>query len=527
MAGMDGKITDLSAAELARAIASGALSSSEVVDAHLTRIEAVNPHLNAVVVPLFDQARAQARAADEARARKEPLGPLHGIPITIKESFDVAGTPTTLGLSDKTTHCAKQDCPLVQRLRHAGAIVVGKTNVPQLLSYNETDNPVYGRTNNPWNLDRAPGGSSGGEAAIIAAGGSPLGLGSDIGGSNRLPAHACGIHGLKPTSTRLTMIGHGALFRGQEAVLIAGGPLARHVGDLMLAMKILAAPGQEAIDPTVPPVPLYDPAAVRLNGLRMAMYVDNGFFSVSPAIRRAVQEAAAALRDRGVTVEDWTPPEVRDTKPIYMGLLYGDGARGMRRELGTSQRDWRVAQGLKRASMPSSVLRAAARYFALTGQHRTADSARCLGMLSTDSYWRLSEQRARYRQRFMGALDAGRFDAILSPPDALPAYTHGSSLQLQLDPMLYATLYNLLGLPAGVVAATRVRAGEESDRSVSRDKVERMARMVEIGSTGLPVGVQVAARPWREDIVLATMAALEAHFRSQPDYPARAPVGAT
>jgi fatty acid amide hydrolase len=144
-------------------------------------------------------------------------------------------------------------------------------------------------------------------------------------------------------------------------------------------------------------------------------------------------------------------------------------------------------------------------------------------MMSTDSYWQLADARARYRARFLAALDAGRFDAIISPPDALPAYVHGASLDLQLDPLLYSTLYNVLGMPAGVVAATRVRAGEESDRRPSRDNVERTARRVEAGSAGLPVGVQVAARHWREDITLAVMAALEEHFRGRPDYPTQPP----
>jgi len=193
----DPDLTTLTASELAERIRAGDLSSQEVVEAHIRRIDAVNPRLNAVVVPLFDQARAQAKAADAARAQGQPLGPLHGVPVTIKEQY------------------------LVKRWRAAGAIILGKTNIAQLLRYYEADNPVYGRSNNPWNLDRTPGGSSGGEAAIIAAGGSPLGLGGDFGGSLRVPAHFCGLTTLKPTTALLSNLDNPAhlAVTGQEAIV--------------------------------------------------------------------------------------------------------------------------------------------------------------------------------------------------------------------------------------------------------------------------------------------------------------------
>src|SRR5260221_4998322 len=180
-------VTTLDASEIARRIRSGELTALDAVEAHIQRIEAVNPRLNAVVFPVFEQARVEARAADAAQARGEPLGPLHGVPITIKDQFAVAGTPTTWGLPKHANHRAEADGPLVRRLRQAGAIVLGKTNGPQLLYYAEADNPVYGRCNNPWGLDHAPGGSSGGEGAIVAAGGPAPGPGGGIGGSPRVP----------------------------------------------------------------------------------------------------------------------------------------------------------------------------------------------------------------------------------------------------------------------------------------------------------------------------------------------------
>jgi fatty acid amide hydrolase len=220
--------TAWSAVEIVNAVAQGSVSALEVTEAYIRRIEDVNPRLNAVVVPLFDQARADAAAVDATRQRGETPGAMAGLPFAVKESFEVAGTPATLGLKARANSVAVNDFWHVARLRQAGAILLGKTNVSQLLMGNESANPVYGRTRNPWNLERSPGGSSGGEAAIVAAGGSALGLGTDIGGSLRLPAHACGIHSLKPTSRRLTMVGPESLFSGQEAIIAQPGPLTRN-----------------------------------------------------------------------------------------------------------------------------------------------------------------------------------------------------------------------------------------------------------------------------------------------------------
>src|ERR1051326_8912584 len=235
----DATLTRLSASELARRIAEGHLSSKEVVEAHIRRMEAVNPRLNAVVVPLFDQARAEASRADRLRRQGTLLGPLHGVPITLKEQFMVPGTPSSVGLMSHRSQLIKREGPLVKRLRQAGAIVLGKTNLSQLLlSVSGTcENPVYGRTNNPWDLERSPGGSSGGEAAIIAAGGSPLGLGGDHGGSIRVPAHFCGLYSLLPTARRLTNLDTApyAEIAGQEATIAQPCPIARSARDLLLA----------------------------------------------------------------------------------------------------------------------------------------------------------------------------------------------------------------------------------------------------------------------------------------------------
>jgi fatty acid amide hydrolase len=262
-----------------------------------------------MVVPLFHQARHDAATIDAARLHGKRLGSLAGVPFTVKESFDVAGTATTMGLSTHRQRRATSDAYHVTRLREAGAILLGKTNTSQLLMGNESDNPVYGRTNNPWNPDRAPGGSSGGEAALIATGGSALGLGSDIGGSVRLPAHACGIQSIKPTSQRLTMVGHAPLYPGQEAIPAQPGPLARTVADLEMAIRFLSSPQQTMADVTIPPVPPLGVEGVPIKNMRIAVYTDNGIISAAPALRRAVREAAAALASCGAEVEEWSPPE--------------------------------------------------------------------------------------------------------------------------------------------------------------------------------------------------------------------------
>lgn len=483
----DTSLIGLSASELARRIATGDLSSQEVVDAHIRRIQAINPQLNAVVVPLFEHARAEARHADRLREQGTLLGPLHGVPITLKETFMVSGAPATVGLMSHRTQLMEQEGPLVKRLRQAGAIILGKTNLSQLLLSlaGTCENPVYGRTSNPWNLARTPGGSSGGEAAIIAASGSPLGLGGDNGGSIRIPAHFCGLYSLFPTPRRLTNLDTVpyADIAGQEAMIAQPCPIARSTQDLNLAMSVLTAPGLSDLDPSVPPAAWPDPAAVSLTGLRIGMYTDNGLFPVSPAIRRAVEESAEILRSCGAIVEPWSPPDVAKAVRIFFGLRSADGFASYKRLLGDDPCERNIKASLQ--SLPNA--------------------------MSVEQYWQLVEARDQYRQRFLAELDAQRFDALLCPPYALPAPTHDSSGILNVaNAGSYAILYTVLGFPAGVAPVTRIRQGEESERVVENDTVGNAAHAVEMKSAGLPVGVQVVARPWREDIILALMEALEA-----------------
>lgn len=502
------KLVEFSAVELATMIAAGEMSSQDVVEAHIRRIEAVNPQINAVVVPLFDQAREQAAAADAARAEGKHWGPLHGVPVTVKESWDLVGTPTTLGLPSRAIHRPEKNAPLVQRLLDAGAVILGKTNLPQMAMANECENPLYGRTVNPFNPDRSPGGSSGGEGAIIGAFGSPLGLGSDIGGSVRLPANACGISSLKPTSTRLTMLGHAEVFPGMEAIICQPGPLARSVADLELAMEIFCAPGPDQTDPTVPPVPWKSSKAIDVKGLRVAMFDDNGVFTPNPGIRRGVREAAEKLRAAGVTVEHWSPPDVAEAFAVYVGILYAEGWDSPKRIVGKDQR-WAVLnQFFQLRLIPDFLMPILVPLLEFFGQKSAGRVARASRRLDAAGYWAITDRRTLYRDRFLNALDAGKYDAILCPVDGLPPLRHGASFYLT-EAISYTILFNLLGMPAGVVPMTRIAAGEESDRKPSPDMSVKEAIRVEEGSAGMPAGVQIAARYWREDLVLALMKVLE------------------
>jgi fatty acid amide hydrolase len=510
----------LHAHQIAEEIASGRVSAREAVAACIERIESTHAAINAVVVPRFEQALEEAALADDARGRGDPLGPLHGVPITIKESFDLTGTATTAGLTSRVSHRAADDAWVVARLRRAGAIVLGKTNVSQLLLHDSCCNPLYGQTNNPWQLERSPGASSGGEAAILAVGGSALGIGSDIGGSVRLPADACGVNSLKPTSGRLPMDGHISFFPDREDIMCQPGPLARSVTDLTLAMRVLTDNTPRSRDNAAASPPWRNLETNELRGFRIGFHTDNGIVRPSPAIRGAVTAAARALEERGLIVEEWQPPDLNLMWRVYTALLLGDGLAKIRQLCRGSKLSRNIQQLLFLEAFPKNALSIGSRFWRVAGQPQLAESVR---------YWaepslQLFERRTQLCRTVIAAMDAARLDAILCPVFIVPALRHRMNGFIN-EGLSYTAVYNFLGTPAGVVAATRVAGGEESDRTARFNLVERAARQVEAGSVGLPVGVQVVSRHWREDVVLGIMSLLEEHFRRQPGYPADPPVG--
>jgi fatty acid amide hydrolase len=514
-----------SAAEISRRIAQRDISATEVAQAFIARIEAVNRRLNAVVVPRFEQALKEAAAADERQSRGELLGPLHGVPITAKECFHMAGTPSTIGLtSPQYRQVIQKDGLSVARIRRAGAVVLGKTNIPQLMIWHESDNPVYGRTNNPWDLGRTCGGSSGGEAAIIAARGAPLGIGNDLGGSIRVPCHFCGIHGIRPTSLRMTRSGSTRTLRGFETFITQCGPMARHVEDLWLALQALTDASDGFVASDVVPAAIPNPADVDVSKLKIAAWTNDGVFPPSPAVVRAVREAVAQLRQFGAEVIELDAAEVErrfttsEAFDLYCSLIGADGGADARRLSRGSKLDPRVSRLLWIAGLPQPLRTIVVAGLRRSGQHWMARLVNHARPRSADSYWQLVDRKNQLVARVIANMRQERIDALLCPPHALPAMPHVKAFDL-LAAASYAMVINLLGLPSGTISTTRVSAGEDNTRPQAHDTVLRKAKLTDEGSVGLPVGVQVSSLPWREDIVLGIMGAIEKSVAVKPDYP--------
>jgi len=429
MASIDIELTSATATELAGLIAARDVAAVEVVAAHVRRIADVNGAINAVVALDAERALARAREADDALAGGERWGPLHGVPFTVKDNLSAAGLPMAIGAPERAGIVPDADATAVARLRAAGAILLGKTNCPPYGGGIETDNPVYGRTSNPYDLARTPGGSSGGEAAIIAAGGSPCGLGTDSGASVRLPAHFCGLASIKPTAGRVPLTGVlddlgqlGALSDPRTQV----GALARSVADVALLLRLTGGP--DGRDGGVVPMPLGEPGDVVLRGLRAAVVTDNPLATPTPETVAAVEAAAAALRAAGVVGEAAEVPAGGHEITLEIWRSYGDD------------------------------MDAAALYDLL----RRWDAYR--------GDWAAFDRR---------------YDLVLSPVFPGPARPHGGMhVPGEIEPTSYTTPHSLTGRPAATV-----RCGTSPE--------------------GLPIAVQVAAAPWRDDVALAAALRLE------------------
>jgi amidase len=321
------EIWQLSATELAQRIAKREFSSVEVVNAHLARIDAVNPTLNAIVRVLADEARAAAELADRRLAAGEKVAPLHGVPFTVKENIDMAGLPTTWGVPALAQAVVPADAPVVERMRAAGAIPIGRTNLPDMALRVHTISSLHGLTRNPWHPDRTAGGSSGGEAAALASGMSPIGLGNDIGGSLRNPANACGIASIRPSAGRVPDAG----YIPREDYLLAvqlmnvQGPMARRVTDVRLGLRILM--GAHPRDPWSIDAPFEGPPLRR--PLRVAVLAGPPGGGTDPVVKDAVRHAAQALADAGYAVEEVCPPRYEDAINCWARLIMGDFASVM------------------------------------------------------------------------------------------------------------------------------------------------------------------------------------------------------
>lgn len=450
----------LSLTEMAAKIRAREISPVELVEAHIAQIDRHNSALNAFVLVEREQAIAKARTAEQQVVNGASLGPLHGVPVTVKDSFDMAGLPTTCGSRFFRDLKARRDATAVRRMRHAGAIVLGKTNCPEFLANYETDNYIVGRTNNPWALDRTPGGSSGGESCAIAAFMSAGGIGSDGGGSIRVPAHFTGIAGLKPTPGRVSAAGHVPAINHPGGLLGVAGPMARTAADVRVLFEAMA--GYDAEDPFSAPVPLRpaETGKVRIGVMEQFLAVP-----VQSGIRDAVQHAASCLRDLGFGVDEFHPEGVERAPNIWW-FFFGELPSRITRELIAGREQdahWTGTEFLKRAlDAPEP------------------NGRRVLEMLA---------ERDHMRCHFLRQME--EFPILLAPACGVPAFRHNErrwpTPQKEIglfEAMMPSTPFNLMGLPGMVIPFGRT-------------------------AEGLPVGVQLIGRPWEEELLLDVAARME------------------
>jgi Asp-tRNA(Asn)/Glu-tRNA(Gln) amidotransferase A subunit family amidase len=449
-------------AEIAAGIREKKFSPVEVVDAHLERAAALQPKLNAFVHLDAKGARTQARAAEAALMRGEEVGPLHGVPVTIKSCIDVAGWPAPAGSLLRKDYVAQQDAPLVSRLRAAGAIVLGNTNTPEYLMAYETDNSLSGKTSNPWDLARSAGGSSGGEAAAIASGCSAGGVGSDGGGSIRVPAHFCGICGLKPTPGRIPATGHFPGGGGAFGWIGVVGPMARTVSDVRALFEVMAGP--DAGDALSAPVPVRAVKEKDARRLRVGILESDALGKATPETTAAVERAAGLLSEQGFKVERKRLVGLDCAIELWwyffgpvIANLIRDGAVGQEEIMSPMLREF-VA--LATAEIP----------------------------MEFESLLTACGDRDRLRGEILRQME--EVTILLSPVSTGPAFRHGEgnwrsgARENYRDTMRYSQWLNLTGFP-GVA----VPLGMSGD--------------------GLPIGVQVIGRPYEEQVVLAVAEAIE------------------
>jgi amidase len=459
------EIFELSATEMAAHVRAKKISPVELVQAHLDRIAALNPLLNAYVSLREEEALADARRAEEAAVRGDSPGPLHGVPISIKSAVAVKGLAFECGSCTRRGQKGTEDAPLVARLKSAGAIVLGTTNVPEMLMNYFTDNAMYGRTNSPFDLERTPGGSSGGEAAAIAACMSAAGIGSDGGGSIRWPAHCCGIFGLKPTSGRVPITGHYPESGGPFEAMGVVGPMARSAEDIEVLFRVTA--GFDRFDPSAAPVPTRGPNA-DLKKVRIGYFEDDGVTPVTTETAAAVRSAAEALRADGFDVRPFRPNRIVDARANWWVFFVLCGGAVLQPLL-DAQSD-QISDGLKEFLG-----------IARSSQPLTRD-------LLLDAWF------ARDTIRLDILREMEEYPILLSPVAATPAFKHGerrwkiSGKDLEyLDNFAYSQWLNGMGFPG-----ISVPVGQSPE--------------------GLPIGVQVIARPYEDEVALEIAKVLDKSF---------------
>ena len=466
----------LSVRQLASMIKTREVSAAEVTDAYLSQIQHHNGSLNAIVTLDEEGARARATEADEMLERGATLGPLHGVPVTIKDSLETAGLRTTAGFPPLSDYMPAVDATVVARVRQAGAIILGKTNLPTLAADYQTDNPIFGRSNNPWNLERTPGGSTGGGAAAVAAGLSALEIGSDLGGSLRNPAHFCGLCTIMATNHRISRMGHIPELPGApKGLRFAGvmGPIARSVGDLRLALRLLAGPDDRWWE--VPPVPLEDPPPRRWQDLRIAWTDDFGGVPVTAETRTGLAELAHKLDRMGVSISRRMPED------FDLDVAWETFGELMSAETGSA--------------MSPEAERARAETFGV-GPDAEDPVERGLIRGVEASMRQVTEARMK-RDALITTMEQflQDWDVLLCPVASMPAPPHcevgspididGRAVPYWTAGISYTTPFNLTGQPVAVIPLTQ-------------------------SSEGLPIGLQVIGRRWGEMALLQIAEKLEA-----------------
>lgn len=474
----------LSAHQLARMIRERKVSSVEVLDAHLTQIAKHNSKLNAICTLDADNARARAKLADEANSRGENWGILHGVPITIKDIFETAGLRTTAGYIPLKDYVPQQDATVVARLRAAGAVILGKTNMAELAGDYQSTNSLFPRVNNPWNPDCTAGGSSGGSAAAVAAGLSPLDLGNDFAGSVRQPAHFCGVYGLKPTDRRISTAGQIPEVPGMPICIrqmMTVGCFARSLEDIRLCFSLIA--GADLRRPDVPPVGLDTPQGKALQTLKIAWIDEWTEVPVAADIRAAMQALAQNLAPAGAQIERWMPKDFALSKILN---LYGRMAAYVNNYAQPKDR-YNVRRSLelifRTATQGDRELRKLGNFTSFLPE---------LLNPSLKGYFEALTERDRFIARIDEALEP--WDVWLVPVAATPAFTHrpawsavaidGRSYPHAVANGAYTMPFNLSGHPAVVIPIGQAK-------------------------NGLPIGMQVVGKRWREMELLAIAQALD------------------
>uniref|UniRef100_A0A8C7CFC3 Fatty-acid amide hydrolase 1 n=1 Tax=Oncorhynchus kisutch TaxID=8019 RepID=A0A8C7CFC3_ONCKI len=486
-------ILSLSLAELSKQLKDGTLTPQAVFHSYMEKTLEVNRRLNCcteVLLESWDQ-------LEDVDSHKDGL--LYGVPVSIKENIGYKGHDSTCGVICKLDLPATGDSVLVEVLKRQGAIPFVKTNVPQGLQNFDCGNPIYGLTLNPHNPQKTSGGSSGGEGALIGGGGSVLGLGSDIGGSIRIPSSFCGICGFKPTANRLSLRGASSCIRGQKSVLSSLGPMARDVDSLALCMQALLCDHMFRLDPTVPPIPFNQQVYQSSKPLRIGYYENDGYAMPSPSMGRALRETKALLEKAGHTVS--TPQPQSDLFLVVRGLL-GDGCTTLLSHLKGGPVDPCLRDQIIPYSLPRTVKKILSILLKpiVSCERQCSEGNVALYLFSKDY---IHEVIAEWRRC--------ELDVLLCPMVG-PAYIHNYPGQLT-STLTYTIIYNLLNFPAGVVPVSTVTAEDEEElrhyKGNYGDLWDKLYKKAVTDGEGLPVAVQCVALPWQDELCLRFMREVE------------------